>query len=88
MCESDLEFIQLVFNNTVYLIFLIKDKQPLISQSDTVEQLGAEIQGLLDNLTKVRIFLCQHFILQNIALGFPYFGLFKKGLGKFTTAYK
>ena len=69
MCESALEFIQLVFNNTVYLIFLIKDKQPLISQSDTVEQLGAEIQGLLDNLTKVRIFLCQHFILQNIALG-------------------
>jgi len=30
-----------------------QDKQPLISQSDTVEQLGAEIQGLLDNLTKV-----------------------------------
>lgn len=30
-----------------------QDKQPLLSQSDTVEQLGTEIQNLLDQLTKV-----------------------------------
>lgn len=30
-----------------------QDKQPLLSQSDTVEQLGTEIQNLLDQLSKV-----------------------------------